>query len=220
VSDTSEADGASIQGTVSWRRFPTDEPWQSVPLIRHGDELRAGLPHQPPAGKIEYSVSLTAQDVQLHIPEGESAIARFTGAVPTGVLIMHIFLMFCGMLWSVRAGLEAVAKGPSLRRQTWLAFGLLAVGGFILGPIVQKYAFGAFWTGWPLGEDLTDNKLAVAVLAWLVALWRTRGCQPPVRSNGRWWVVAATLVVLVIFSIPHSLHGSQLDYETMQHVQG
>ncbi len=56
---------------------------------------------------------------------------------------------------------------------------LLVLGGFLLGPIVQKYAFGAFWTGWPFGEDLTDNKTAVAVLAWLprvtlLALWGSR----------------------------------------------
>ena len=39
---------------------------------------------------------------------------------------------------------------------------LLAVGGFILGPLVQNYAFGELWTGVPFGWDLTDNKTLIA----------------------------------------------------------
>ena len=83
---------------------------------------------------------------------------------------------------------------------------------------MQKYAFGAFWTGWPLGEDLTDNKLAVAVLAWLFAVLdlRRRVSDP---RRGRLLALAAAVVVSLIFAIPHSMHGSTLDYETMQQIQ-
>ena len=34
-----------------------------------------------------------------------------------------------------------------------MTFGLIAVGGFILGPIVQKNAFDAYWTGIPFGWE-------------------------------------------------------------------
>ena len=93
------------------------------------------------------------------------------------------------------------------------------VGGLILGPIVQKYAFDAFWTGWPLGEDWTDNKLAVGALLWLIAVIRTQQGGPDNPRAGKWWAVAAMLVIFVIFSIPHSIHGSTLDYETGEHIQ-
>ena len=90
---------------------------------------------------------------------------------------------------------------------------ILAIGGLILGPLLQKYAFGVFWAGWPLGEDLTDNKLAVAVLVWALAVWRLRR-----GAAGRWWAVAAMVVTFVIFMIPHSRHGSTLNYESGEQI--
>ena len=73
---------------------------------------------------------------------------------------------------------------------------------------MQKFSFDAWWTGWPFGGDLTDNKTAVAWLAW-VAAWiaNRRGA----RSTG-WWAVAAALITLIVFAIPHSMFGSELRY--------
>jgi uncharacterized BrkB/YihY/UPF0761 family membrane protein len=87
---------------------------------------------------------------------------------------------------------------------------LLVVGGLVLGPIVQKYAFDAYWTGWPFGTDLTDNKTAAAFLSWLI-VWRYVG-----RSKQPWkWVLGAAVVTLAVFLIPHSMFGSQLDYSKL-----
>jgi hypothetical protein len=84
------------------------------------------------------------------------------------------------------------------------------VGGLALGPVVQKYAFDAYWTGWPFGQDLTDNKTAAAFLAWLAAWRYAPRSEHPVR-----WVVGAALITLAVFLIPHSVLGSQLDYSKM-----
>ena len=116
--------------------------------------------------------------------------------------------MFLGMLFSTRAGLEAVVKGPSRRSLTTLAFGLLLVGGFVLGPMVQKAAFGAYWTGIPWGYDLTDNKTLIAVAAWLLAAWRVY-----TRPGARWSIVMAAVVTIAVFVIPHSVWGSQIRWE-------
>ena len=102
-------------------------------------------------------------------------MARFKGAVPAHVLVPHIAAMFFGMLFANAAALSALARREQARRQAWVAFLLLAVGGLLLGPAVQKYAFGAWWTGWPFGHDLTDNKTAIAVIAWGLALVASRG---------------------------------------------
>ncbi len=58
---------------------------------------------------------------------------------------------------------------PDVRPNAWAALGLMTVGGLILGPVVQKHAFGAFWTGIPFGYDLTDNKTLLMWMVWLVA---------------------------------------------------
>lgn len=204
----------TVTGVVSWRRFPTREEWQEVPLRREGDTLVAALPAQARmASKIEYHVRVESGAQTLRVPAREAAVARFKGAIPLPVLLVHILVMFLGMAWSLRAGLEALVRGPALPRLALTTLVILSFGGLVLGPLLQKFAFGVFWAGWPLGEDLTDNKLAVAVLAWALAVWRMRR-----GASGRWWAVAATFVTFVIFIIPHSLHGSTLDYESGEQI--
>jgi hypothetical protein len=173
-------------------------------------QLSAELPHQPPAGKIMYRVILTSPEGQPTELTSEPVIIRFKGDVPAAVLIPHIILMFAAMLLSTRTGLEALARGPGTRGMTLWTVILLFGGGLILGPVVQKYAFGAIWTGWPFGHDLTDNKTVVAFAAWLIALIRVWK-----RSDRRLSVIVASVVLLAIYLIPHSVLGSEIDYTQM-----
>jgi hypothetical protein len=202
--------GAGLVGEVRWRRWPGDHPWQTVALRRAGDRLVGELPAQTmKAARIEYNVEITDG---LGSTITRSARLRFKGAVPGAVLAVHVAAMFLGMLLSLRTGLEALNRGPRLAPLVAATLVCLGGGGLLLGPVVQKYAFDAYWTGWPVGEDLTDNKLAVAVLAWGVAAWQ-------LRRGRRWWVVLASLITFAIFVIPHSLHGSTHDWETGRHIQ-
>jgi hypothetical protein len=115
--------------------------------------------------------------------------------------------MFTAMLFSTRTGIESLAKG----RQT-LIYGMttlisLLIGGLILGPIVQKLAFGEFWTGWPFGHDLTDNKTLVSFILWLIAVLRLRK-----HPEEKGWVLTAAVVLILVYLVPHSMFGSELDY--------
>ncbi|HPC82195.1 MAG TPA: hypothetical protein P5234_02940 [Thermoanaerobaculaceae bacterium] len=202
--------GEGVTGEVAWRRYPTAAAWTVVPMRRDGPDLVAELPHQPAAGKIEYQVRLHDGGRIVTIPE-RAAVARFKDPVPAWVLIPHVLAMFAGMLLATRAGLEAALGRPRLGPLAWAAFWLILVGGFVLGPAVQKYAFGAWWTGVPFGWDLTDNKTLAAGVAWAGAVAALRG--------GRWGrtaVLVAALVTLVVFAIPHSAMGSQLDWSKVE----
>ena len=210
-----EVPAADMAGEVLWRRHGTRDEWTRQDMRREGERLAVNLPAQPAAGKLEYHVFVARGDDRHSLNGEEAVVARFKGDVPPWALIPHIFLMFFAMLWSNRCGLEAAVGGSRRRVQALTTFGLLVVGGLIFGPIVQKYAFGAFWTGWPFGEDLTDNKLAVAALAWAWAAVR-RGEGRGARTAA----IVAALVVFAVYMIPHSLHGSTLDYATMETISG
>ncbi len=123
--------------------------------------------------------------------------------------------MFVGMLWSTRAGIEALSPNGRTRHLTLWTTVILTVGGLILGPIVQKYAFGALWTGVPFGWDLTDNKTLIASLGWVAVLIRQRRQPFP-----RYWILAAAILLLIVFLIPHSIMGSRLDYASGQVTTG
>lgn len=216
---TVDAPDPGIGGTVIWRRYPTGEDWQRLPMRFERGQLRAELPRQPMAGKLEYSIELEHGGQTARFPADEAAVARFKGDVPSLVLILHVTAMILGMLFSTGAGLDALTGGAAA--QKFLArttFVCLFVGGCVLGPVVQKYAFDAYWTGWPLGEDFTDNKLAVGAIVWAIAVWATRNARAG-QPAGRFWVVLAMVVILVIYSIPHSIHGSTYDYATGEHIQ-
>lgn len=196
-----------IHGTVEWKRYNTNDEFTSIPMTYSNGVLSADLPHQPPAGKLLY---------RIHLTDGEqtftaSTVIRFRGDVPAAVLLLHIAFMFGGMLLSTRTGLEVFVKEPAFTRLTDLTFIFLTVGGMILGPLVLNYAFNEWWTGFPFGNDITDNKTLVAFIVWLAALIAVRKSDNPKR-----WILAASIVTLLVFLIPHSLWGTELDYNTMK----
>jgi hypothetical protein len=197
----------AVTGTVEWRRFPTSDPWATLQMTRQGDRLETAIPPAPEplmpmAGKIEYRVRLSKGGEQVSFP-APPAITRFKGDVPPWILAPHIAAMFFGMLFATRAAIAALFGGNT-RTPAFLAFGLLVFGGLVLGPVVQKLAFGEYWTGVPFGFDLTDNKTLIAGVAWVLAVIQLRGGR-----QARVAVVLATVVTMVVFAIPHSVWGSQ-----------
>lgn len=204
------------QGEVAWRRYPTQDEWSHLEMAREtsedGAELAAYLPNQPMAAKLEYSVRLWKGEEELTLPHGETAVIRFRRDVPAWVLIPHIVVMFVTLWLVFRAALGAIFGEIGVRRFIPTILGLLLFGGFLLGPLVQKYAFDAWWTGWPFGGDWTDNKTLAALIAWLVAWWICKKWPPFQRAA----VLMATVVMVVVYLIPHSIHGSELDWEEIE----
>ncbi len=200
----------TIGGDCEFKRYRSHDAWQHQPLTRDADCLVARIPKQPPAGKAMYLIRLIPPQGPPVPLTQEPVTIRFKGPVPGWALHPHILGMVLAMLFAARAGLEALFKGPQTYWMTVATVLSLLVGGMTLGPIVQKYAFGEFWTGFPFGYDLTDNKSAIAMLVWLVAFWRIRK-----NRNARTSIIVAALFMFAIWMIPHSVLGSELDYTTM-----
>jgi hypothetical protein len=119
--------------------------------------------------------------------------------------------MFFSLLFGTRAGLEAIFRRKDTLYMTGVALFTIILGGLILGPIVQKYAFDAYWTGWPFGHDLTDNKTAVIFIFWLIAFIKLR-----MNRQHKTMVIVATLVMIIVYIIPHSVLGSEIDHTKQQ----
>lgn len=196
-----------ITGRLEYKRYKTSDAWTEVDMRREGGQLVGYLPRQPMAGKLAYRVILSSGAEEVSLTGTEPIIIRFKGVVPAPVLIAHVILMFLAMLFSTRAGLAALDRKSHPRKLVLWTVALLFVGGFIFGPLVQKYAFGAWWTGFPLGFDLTDNKTLIAMAGWVAAFVAGRKGEP-----ARSWVLAASGLMIIIFLIPHSLFGSELKY--------
>lgn len=190
-----------------YHMYPGDFADDTLFMNVNGDNWETCLPQQPPAGKLQYFVVLEKDGKEVYNNSDESAIIRFKGSVPLSILIPHVIAMFLSMLFAIVALLMAITNVGKYKRMSYLTFGALLIGGFIFGPIMQYYAFGEAWTGWPVGKDLTDNKTLIAALFWIIALVLN------LKKDRKWLVILASIVMFVVFSIPHSLGGSEYNYE-------
>jgi len=202
------------EGYVSWRRYKTDDAWTETEMNYRDGVLSALLPDQPPAGKLEYRVFVKQKKGDMEI-YSVPIITRFKGAVPAAILVPHVFFMFLFMLFSVRIFITVFTKDTVIKHAVMFNILFLLLGGFILGPVTQFYAFGAYWTGWPFGYDMTDNKTLVMLVFWIAALYavfRAKKFKP--------WLLAAFVVTTLVYLVPHSMFGSELDYKKGEVVTG
>ena len=198
----------TIEGKIFYKKYPSTDDLTEIIMEREGDNLIAQLPNQAPAGKLEYQVLLNDIENNAEVLNSGPIVIRFKGDVPATVLIPHIFFMFFAMLFSNLTGLLALGKKEKYKFYAIVTTLLFFAGGMILGPVVQKFAFGELWTGIPFGWDLTDNKTLVAFVFWVVAVIGNWKKDRPYLS------IIAAIVLLMIFSIPHSMFGSELDHST------
>ncbi|MEE9572046.1 MAG: hypothetical protein V3W20_03260 [Candidatus Neomarinimicrobiota bacterium] len=201
-------DDDTIEGKILYKKYPSADALSEMIMERKGENLIAQLPNQAPAGKLEYHVLLNDMENNVEVLNSGPIVIRFKGDVPAAVLIPHVFFMFFAMLFSNLTGLMALGKKEKYKFYTIITTICLLVGGMILGPVVQKFAFGELWTGIPFGWDLTDNKTLVAFVFWVAAVIGNWKKDRPYLS------IIATIVLLLIFSIPHSMFGSELDHST------
>ncbi len=234
----------SVKGTITYKRFKSNDALTTTNMVRSIDtsylhtfsnllnsiqgrprtykldsNLVFMMPVQPAAGKMMYEITLSRGTKQaiLKAENGDFAVMRFKGPVPLYILLPHILAMFLGLLFSTRTAIEALIGGVRTYKLALWTLLFLVIGGMILGPIVQKYAFGAFWTGWPLAGDgtfnlfrlgdMTDNKTLVMVIAWVIAILKLR--KDP---KNKFWPAFAAVMVMFVYLIPHSVLGSEIDH--------
>ena len=204
-----------FKATLHYKRLGTKDELTVVAFKRDGATYTAQLPVQASAGKMEYFIKGTLNEASFRVPEeGEdNIILRYKDPVPNGVLYPHIFLMFFAILFGMRAAISALFDLKTMRRWALVSFIGMTIGGMVLGPIVQKYAFGEYWTGFPYGGDFTDNKMLIMWLAWAITM-AIIGLKPKHNEKiSRTIVLFAAIVMTVVYLIPHSMGGSTLDYD-------
>ena len=196
---------SDTKAQLHYRRYPTTNDYTTVDFSLKDNQLQAVLPVQPVAGKLQYYITVGGKDYAADEPP----LIRFRNDVSAGILIPHILFMFAAMLFAVYTFLLVVTR-KEYGRWLKITVATLFVGGFIFGPLVQHAAFGPWWTGFPLGTDLTDNKTLLSFLFFAAALATLKW------KYNKWVVGLAVLFMIVIFSIPHSAYGSEYDYTTQQ----
>lgn len=196
---------SNTDAQIHYRRYPTSDDYTTVDFKWEENSWQAALPVQPVAGKLQYYITVGGKDY----PADEPLVIRFRNDVPASILVPHILFMFAAMLFAVYTFLLVITR-KEYGKWLKITVATLFIGGFVLGPLVQHVAFGPWWTGFPFGTDLTDNKTLISFLFFLVALATLKW------KYNKWVVGFAVLFMIAIFTIPHSSYGSEYDYSTQQ----
>lgn len=200
--------------SILLRRYPGNDSLTTVEATYKEGLYYVELPSQPPAGKIIYYPLFAKEGESVMLEKEKGIILRFKAPVSSKILIPHIILMFVAMLFSNLAGITSFFYSSKVRRYAYITVITLVAGGLFFGPLVQKAAFGAYWTGWPFGGDLTDTKTMVAVLVWIVALVLNSRVKGYKINSRRYLYTLAAVVTMLIYTIPHSTAGSEFNYST------
>ena len=146
----------------------------------------------------------TGKDLDIKIPTGKKTsgflfFRRYNTADKWAVVEMknrHDTLI-ASMPWQPAAGkLQYTVRLRLNEKSNWQT----------VSPVIV--AFGELWTGVPFGWDLTDNKILIGFIGWLVAIAANR------KKERMGWFIFAAILTLIVYSIPHSLFGSELDYSS------
>jgi hypothetical protein len=190
------------EGILLWRSVEQGGAYQRDPLRNLGTMSIASIPPQPRGEQVEYRIEFIVDNGLLRIPRQGTVITHFKGAAPAWVVAGHVLLIYCGLLFGARAGLDALNLGD--RGHFYARLSLLAfiLGGFLFGPLLKGFAYGRLWGGPPLGADSTDMKTLALVVAWsLPVVFRIIGRQ------ARPWILLAALLSILAFLMPHTMLG-------------
>ncbi|HRP01027.1 MAG TPA: hypothetical protein PLE30_00095 [Candidatus Kapabacteria bacterium] len=211
----------NIRGEMIFKRYKSYDEWTIQEMKVEGNELVGYLPHLPPAGKMIFEIFLEKDKERVMVTK-EPVILRFKGSVPDFILIPHIIFMFTAMVFSLRAAISGLYKWDTTFSYSKYTLILFAIGGLMFGPMVQYYAFGFLWTGWPLADgsfnllkfgDLTDNKTLMGIATWVIAYIQMRR-----NPNAKYWAVIAAVVLIAVYLIPHSAMGSEIDFRELENI--
>jgi hypothetical protein len=213
-------EGVSVSAVYRVQRH--GEP-REISLERSENGLfRASLPELGKGSRLRYAIIVSAPGgVSIRIPERPDryVLLKYKGKVSTAVLTAHIACMFGSFFFMILSLFAAIrilrgleGKAATVRAARW-ALTLSFVGGWPLGFVLNREAFGTIWEGYPFGYDVTDNKTQIMFVFWLVSLLLVRGsffgrgeAADTLGARGFARVIIASFIVsLALFILPHSL---------------
>jgi len=192
-----------------------------VPMQRFEEGRYFGtIPAHKRGSLIKYYIEGRAgEDLVVHVPaEGKPRFEFYFKGTPNRYLLLsHIVIIFISLFFFILAGYFGY-RGLSDRRANLHAPRLGLVGlvlffisGIAIGMIVSYQTYGKPWTGFPLGNDLTDTKSLAIVLFWLAATFLYRGSalrKDPSTDMlpGRtipYVYMAGLILTVILFILPH-----------------
>lgn len=163
-----------------------DQPQEVIQLefLESGDYFGA-IPSQKRGTEIEYYIEARGgRDLVVRVPKDVEAPGFkfvYKGVPNQALVVAHVVLLFVALLVFLLCGYLAFRALRhrkviiDIPRLGFLGTVIFFISSFPLGMIVGYQTYGKIWTGFPVGNDLTDNKSLVVLLYWAAASFLYRG---------------------------------------------
>jgi hypothetical protein len=179
------------------------------------------VPSQDRGTLVEYYIEARAgHDLAVRVPreEKQAGFSFYYKGIPNRpLLIIHIILMFVSLFVFLFSGYLAFKALRSrlvvleIPRLVFMGAVLFFVSSFPLGMVVAYQTYGRPWTGFPVGNDITDNKSLAIILYWAAATFLYRGSvfkKDPARDligmkTLPYVYLVGVVLTAVLFAIPH-----------------
>jgi hypothetical protein len=178
------------------------------------------IPAHERGSLIEYYIEGRAgADLTVQVPAEDRPRFEFyfKGVANRYLLIAHVVVIFAALFFFILAGyfayraLRERRAGLHVPRLGLAGAVLFFISSIPLGMVVAYQTYGKVWTGFPVGNDLTDNKSLVILIYWAAAtfLYRGSALRKDPSSDvmpGRalpYIYIAGLVITAVLFLIPH-----------------
>jgi len=159
------SDIKGVRGNVIWLK-------NNVQYENEFKEIDRGLdceiPILKPGQKIKYKLILTFLNKQFEIPEKDFVTLTFWGSIPSPVSILHFFLLYGGLLMSIRSLLEVFNRNINLKKFSVITCALFIVSIMLITPLKNSYKLGAINHFVPNLNDLIEPALLLILFLWIV----------------------------------------------------
>jgi hypothetical protein len=196
-----------IDGYILYKKYKIDEEYTKLDFVYDGKMSYVNLNiNLPKASKIEYDVFVKKSGyVKIN---AKPVVLRFKGYVPSYLLVPHIIFMYLFLFLSTYIFFELNFTNRLNKNIFYISLFVFLLGGFVFGPIVQYYAFEKIWSGFPYGDDLTDNKTLITLLIWIFPIYSLKKNRSIKNSFN-----LAYFLTTLVYIIPHSVLGSEYRFK-------
>jgi len=206
----------NISAKLFYKKYKFEKNYNSVNFSKINNKLIAYLEPLPAGGKYEYYILVNNHNSGITY-KSPKTIIRFKNPVPTSFILLHIIFIFSGFFMSSLTFIESITKKNSINsilKKVKYSIILFFIGGLIFGPIIQKYAFNVWWSGFPFNIDLTDNKMLILQIFWTYFYYKAK------KTNNLKYIIYGFILIVLVFLVPHSILGSEYDFKEGKHTIG
>lgn len=208
----------SVEAYLYYRIPPAALP-ETIEMQRANGHYFAEIPIQRRGTRVEYFIEARGDnDLALRIPSVNKGFQlTFRGSPQSSLLAAHAVLMIISVAFFISSGLLAVRSirrrktTPAMARAGFIGLVLFFISAIPVGMIIAYQTFGKPWSGFPIGEDMTDNKSLAIIIYFILASILYRGSlfkndpnldKLPIRAMPLVYLIGA-IATLTLFALPH-----------------